>query len=125
MRHPPPAFAALLAGFATLPGCGTPVAHPHPAASPPAVTGGRHGQPFEVTAVALRPDDCRVRARLPEPWSFGAWIDVRRAAVHAATPAARACCATPVVGQVSDWMAGFAAWEITFTCEVPIAGPSS
>jgi hypothetical protein len=75
---------------------------------------------LEISARVLTAQDCRVRARLPEPWSFAAWIDVRRAAVAAATHAARACCAAPHPVKVSDWMAGFAAWEITYACPTAV-----
>lgn len=66
--------------------------------------------------MATTPQDCRIRARLPEPYSAGAWIEVRNSAVHTAQIAAQACCPQPRVAKIKDWMAGFAAWEIRFTC---------
>lgn len=81
----------------------------------------RYGQGFEVTVLAATPLDCRVRTRLPAPYSLGAWIGIRNSAVHAARRAALSCCAEPRVLRVSDWMAGFAAWEVTFEC--PAAPP--
>lgn len=68
--------------------------------------------------VASTAPDCRIRTRLPEPYSAGAWIDVRNSAVHAALIAAQQCCPEPEVAEISDWMAGFAAWEIRFTCAI-------
>lgn len=116
MSRPARAVVALLTATVAITGCGTPPVRPAAVTPPPAASSWRHGQTFEISAVALAPEDCRVRARLPEPWSFAAWIDVRRAAVAAATRTAGACCAAPRPVQVADWMAGFAAWEITFSC---------
>ena len=76
----------------------------------------RLGQHFEITVLATEHSDCRIRARLPEPYSAGAWIDTRNSAIHAARLAATACCAHPSVSAIEDWMAGFAAWEISFRC---------
>ena len=66
--------------------------------------------------MATTPQDCRIRARLPEPYSAGAWIEVRNSAVHTAKIAAQACYPQPRVAKIKDWMAGFAAWETRFTC---------
>ena len=65
--------------------------------------------------MATTPQDCRIRARLPEPYSAGAWIEVRNSAVHTAQIAAQACCPQPRVAKIKDCLAGFAAWEIRFT----------
>lgn len=105
-----------LAGL-LLPACG-PAPERHIAAAP--LT--RYGQVFEITVVASTAQDCRIRSRLPEPYSAGAWIDVRNSAVHAARIAAETCCARPRVDRISDWMAGFAAWEIRFTCQTEVKG---
>jgi hypothetical protein len=76
----------------------------------------RYGQAFEVTVLTASAAHCRIRTRLPAPYSAAAWIEIRNSAVHAARQAARICCATPRVAHVADWMAGFAAWEVTFVC---------
>ncbi|MSR13570.1 MAG: hypothetical protein EXR86_03200 [Gammaproteobacteria bacterium] len=74
------------------------------------------GQPYSVTVRDHSPDACRVQVRLPEPFSYGAWSGVRNAAIRVAANAAIACCATPQVELVSDWTAGFAAYEVAFRC---------
>ncbi len=96
-----------------LPGC---VAAPERQITAASLT--RYGQPFEVTVLAATTQACIVRARLPEPYSASAWIEIRNSAVHAAQKAAVACCRQPRVAKIEDWMAGFAAWEIRFSCAV-------
>lgn len=76
----------------------------------------RLGQSYEVLPLAVGRDDCRFRTRLDGPTAVDAWIGIRNSAVHAAARAAVACCRTPRVARISDWMAGFAAWEVTFDC---------
>lgn len=107
--------ALLCLGIVTglLPGCGA-APERHITAAP--LT--RYGQVFEITVVASTARDCRIRTRLPEPFSAGAWIEVRNSAVHAARIAAQNCCTEPRVAEIADWMAGFAAWEVRFTCPV-------
>lgn len=83
-----------------------------PAAAQPAVL----GQPFETEVLQITTGGCQVRVRLPEPYSYGAWIDVRNEAIRAATRAASACCSNPQVQKISDWMAGFAAYAVDFRC---------
>jgi len=67
-----------------------------------------------VAATAI---DQRYRVRMPEPWSNSAWIDVRNDAVKAVLTVAAAQCANPTVTNISDWMAGFAAWEVSVRCD--------
>jgi hypothetical protein len=94
-----------------LPGCAS-----APARQITAAPLTRYGQAFETTVIAATTEDCVVRTRLPEPYSASAWIEIRNSAVHAALNAATACCAQPRVLRIEDWMAGFAAWEIRFSC---------
>ena len=105
------AFAAMgLLGWATV------VATEHRAPT-------RFGQHFEVTQLSATDGLQRFHVRLPAPWSASAWIDVRNAAITAAALTAAATCKAPTPIRISDWMAGFAAWEVTFSCGSNVGSP--
>lgn len=44
-------------------------------------------------------------------------MDVRNAALKMARGAAPACCENPRIANVSDWLAGYGAWKVSFECE--------
>lgn len=83
----------------------------------------RFGQHFEVTQLSSVDGLQRFHVRLPAPWSASAWTDVRNAAITAAARTAQPTCSAPTPIRVSDWMAGFAAWEVTFRCGSNVDAP--
>ena len=83
----------------------------------------RFGQHFEVTQLSAADGLRGFHVRLPSPWAASAWIEVRNAAITAAAPTAQATCPRPTPLRISDWMAGFAAWEVTFRCGSNVGSP--
>jgi len=63
------------------------------------------------------PDNaCVVRVKRRDDRVASTWLDARNAALAAAHHTALSCCRLPRLEQVSDWAAGFSAFEVVFSC---------